>query len=224
MALNFGRSIFTGDRERTIASFDFLDIARNIAYEILYPGQTFNTTSNEYRLSGNKFYSGRVDTTGTTTASTATRVINVSFDTETNQPIVIDGTVIMNIPMMCLGAAGSVTEFYIVGKVVKVTTDTGIEYEDILGNKQSNFITVNGVTEYYSIASIQIIVPLTKFRKGDKLRMKVEGWLRDTASAGTVTGRIAHDPMSRNRSQTTDFDWGTNETEASILVPIKIDL
>lgn len=190
--------------EPSIASYNYTDIASGIGYVVYYGAKGDN---GEYFLTTNKIYSEEIATftEDTATTQTPTKWIDLDFDVTFNLPRNIKGDVIANIPMGCSAdQATSYTEkFYVIVKVIHYDGTTETEIGSGTSIETSLSLATGGTAFAARTHLIKAnIANIKHFKKGETLRLTVEGWFYNTAGTVNVTTILGHDPMGR----TLDFN------------------
>ena len=222
--------IYREGQARSIASYNYVDLASGTGYVDFYAGKTVDTN----RLSANAFWSDKV-CTGTTSVATTTgyeKQSDVDFDIEFVLPQTVDGKTIINVPIAFHALSdGAAIGVYCICKVRKYdgTTET-----DLVENQSTIIATTNSVinTTESGIVCVDVDIPKTTFKGGETLRLTIELW-GSVSAAATSNFFFGHDPKSRtttNIEDDTTFDFGTtyqtNTTESNLIfqVPFRIDL
>lgn len=206
--------------EGAIASYDGYDIAAGTGIVNFYAGKTSGATI----LSNVKYYSDSIMTAKSGLQTTWTKEIDLDFDAPINRPLIIKGKTVVNVPFY-LGLAS--TSGASGAAIVRVRKWDGITETEICEGSSRVIETTSA--PYWEIFAIDVDIPLTHFKKGETLRLTVEGWGNQAAA---VTGylRIAHDPMDRYKTFGKLAEtWDATNTPAvpSTLifqVPVRIDL
>jgi len=209
----------------TLASFDWVDLASGTGF-VVYKGGTGISGASTF-LSNNDFYSNTIESLATGTGTTATKEFDLDFDLSAfNLPQTIRGTAIVTVPMGIRGesAGGKTYNMYYIAKIRKWNGTTETEVASATSDTHSQVIADDarvGMTK-----TVQITVPATHFKKGEVLRLTIEGWA--WASAGSDSDyAIGHDPKDRNVAEIVDTDNVIPDTTPTILefhVPYKVDL
>ena len=204
-------------RERFIANYDFIDIARGMAMQTFYLGNEKKTTTLDYLLEDQVFWSNNKTQESTINGGLA-KEMDLDFDVEFQLPRIIEGKALINLPFGVRGDAGPTTcTCYMIFKIRKYS---GGEIELVNGTTET--LTCSSVNPITSIACMQLDIPRTHFKKGDLLRLTVEVWGNRTAGAGTGFCAIGIDPKSRDPAANA-LPSG-NETQAIFIVPFRIDV
>lgn len=208
--------VFRRGGEGAVASYDFYDVASGSGYIEFYAGRGMSVNL----LSTFKFYSNCPDatayvyTSGSTNSGTFTKKVDLDFDVVLNKPLVIYGRALVNAPYSIKGDTSTV-QGYTWAHIKKVSGGTETEIISCSGAALSA-----NTTETFFMPGLEMDVPLTVFKKGDTLRLTVEGWVRVAASTN-ATIHVAHDPMAR----TINWDAATDVSSAlKFICPVRIDI
>ena len=160
----------------------------------------------------------------TTPNTTFTKVIDVDFDlSHFNKTQRIKGTAIINVPYAMQSTAGSaICDVYC---IVKVRHGDGTT-ETVLGSAQTEPLTSHatpgGIES--SVANVKIVLTNKTFKKGDVLRLTIEGWGKRTSGDLSQQMIIAHDPQNRDGTHvmpSTDTNDPTT-TKLMAFIPFEI--
>ena len=161
------------------------------------------------------------------TSTTYAKLIDYDFDSaEINLPVVLDGTMITNIPisMTISNDAGTEPIAYVVMTLKRLGTN-GTTETDIVSTTSEDVQVSNApmADQYFAFQSA---VPTTVFKKGEKIRITVELWGKRAAGAGTCYFRIGHDPQGGAVTAVANSVAGfaAGFTEMEFYLPFKIDL
>jgi len=176
-----------------IASYSYTDIAAGTGMTQLYLFSSTDSVASDYHLGGNVVYSSEIPKVVTTA---------VDFDlSRFNLPKDIKGTAIFQLCYLIGGASGSA---YATCKLQHVR---GVSVTDI--------VTVITPTKNFGVSGVmnlQMVVPHTHFKKGDILRLNIDG-----TSIGNGVFNVYIDPKSRASAPVTI-------TNSNIFIPFRIDL
>lgn len=213
--------------ESAIASYNFTEVATATGYITYLPLQTSDT----YLLQSNTIYSDLVLTYAETGNTSATKVIDIDFDLVFNLPRVLKGIGFVSVPIVLYARdTGKTNSAYIIAKLRKWdgTTET-----DIITNQSDTFSSASTSTNQQDTArfTIDLDIPKTLIKKGETLRLTIEGWL--TAGTTTVAGlAVGHDPKDRSRTNrdarsvdnNESITFGTDPSSMILNAPFRIDL
>lgn len=213
--------VYRGGGEQSIASYDYVDLADGIGYVTLYGSVT--QISSAGLLTKSTIYSDLITRQGTITGTAGAKCFDIDFDNVINKPLVIRGKAYINIPM--------------VGYQQAADGDTFVWPECYLrkwdGTTETNIATASGAmirhnftspthTYYHPRMSLVVLdVPLTRFKKGETLRLTVEAWGCENTT-GTSIMNIGHDP--KNRTDSASNFQSTDNTQLMFFLPTVIDL
>jgi len=210
--------VYRSGGEEIIQSYNYTDIITGTGYVLLYAGKCL---SGAY-LSNIAFASehANVATLGQKAgAGAATKQIDQDFDVLVNKPMTIQGKLIVNVSHRVWNSSSDGT-MYLIARFRKWN---GVTETEIAVSGNSNYINcTGGGAEDITIASLDMTIPLTLFKKGEYIRVTIEAWLTSTG-AGATNGEIAHDATGR----TTDFSpaWNANfSTILKVFLPVRLDL
>jgi hypothetical protein len=215
-------------QNNVLATYDYIDIAEGRGV-ILFKAFTSNTEgTTDYHLGTEDIYSSDIETVSTdfTVGVPYTKVLDKDFDlTPFNLPRTIKGTAIIN-TCFCLvnsGGTGTTRFAYLIFKIRKYSGST----ESEIASGQTDTVTYTGYEEgsTISLVTIPITIPQTHFKKGDVLRLTIEGWGRVDGSS-TQKGKlyIGTDPMNRDGAQIKpSSDDPTSITKLNLYLPFKLD-
>lgn len=206
-----------------LVNYSFVDIAAGTGYATYYAG----TASGANVLSNNNFPSNDINTNALISSSNVsgrTKIIDLDFDVLFNLPQDIRGDAIVEIPMGLHIVAGSANSSYYVNCKIRKwdgTTETDIAS----GTTKDWYCTTNDVgAGKYSMRTAKIIVPHTHFKKGEYLRLTVEGWAK-SATINVVRAVVAHDPLNRSFQDAEDYNkfLASGASILKLQLPIRID-
>lgn len=210
--------------EQVIASYDFTDIATGKATKIFYAG---DASAGKLLYPSATFYSIYGGTgSGNNGAG------DHDFDISIEQPMIIEGLSVVNIPIIFEYNGGSTATLSstITAKIRKVAggVETEIASHNIAYTQKDP--TPSGERQI-EVVAISITVPRTKLAAGNTLRLTIT-----TSAAGANTGIVVvHDPANRSSSllaptntllaSTTPITYAsTTTTQLTFGLPIVIDL
>lgn len=204
------------DRENIIQTFDHVDIASGTGYEQFYLVDTIDLKI----LTPLAIWAETGLTTGTSTTDAQAKAFDVDFDVTLNLPRTIKGIALFNLPFMISHDAVGDFDGFLRVRVRKVSG--GVETE--IATNDSNTLTATGATEISNMACVDVDVPSTIYKKGDTIRITVEGWASADGGVGTTTIRLGHDPMDNSAlDQYFDTPIAIPAT-STVQLPFKIDL
>ena len=213
--------VFRNRGEQTLGNYNWIDLAEGSGYVTFYPVSTIEETTENFTMLRTKRYGHTFEQTGIKTVGTITKEVDIDFDIKINKPSIINGNVVVNMPFRFGHENNNGTgDGYWIIKVRKYSGST----ETDLGSTQSNaFNTVGGAGAYvweYDVGAYMVDIDNASLKRGDILRITVEGWISSTNYGSTQIGFT----YSPNDETTT---WWTTEnptTTMTVDVPFKIDL
>lgn len=186
--------VFRNQGERVITSFDYTDIADGTGI-IDYQGFSCETSGGvTYKLNRQATYSSQIETTQALTAiNTYQKEMDLDFDLTTfNLPQTLRGKAIIQFAWgHDAYTGGNTNNAYIIAKLRKWDGTTETEIAHI---QTETLDITNGVTKY-RIANMPITIPQTLYKKGETLRLTIEGWALTNGGGSNLT--IGHDPQNR---------------------------
>lgn len=204
------QEIYTRGGTNGIASYDWYAIADGIGYITLYGAKT----QNNWILTPQKIWSDDISTTGQTgnTSGLYTQAFIASFALTFNMPKRVKGTLLASVPFLC-DRITSATDVrgHIIVRFYKNTTEIAAASSAILKDA--------GTLDHASRALISVVIPATKFRKSDDIKIVTELWTFSDANFNRWA--IGHDPMDRKDM------IGTSITTSNLLqfdVPFEVQL
>lgn len=225
---------FITSKEGSIASYNSTEIADGIGYTEIYltkakaDGVSGTSTSGAVLISYTP-YSDPPYSYGTTNGTNSIEILNFDFDATINRPITIRGNALIEVALY--GAATSATddEGYIKFKAYLIkydgTTETTIATSSF--SDEVRFGVNGSGTPFYSGEPVKTMalynIPLTKFKKGDILRVTISVYGRREAAKGEIYGGIYHNPAD----PTTAINGTTDNyktTRATLYLPRVLDL
>jgi len=217
-------------QETATASYSFIDFASGTGIVTFYLGSTVDLR----RLSNSVFYSDYINEISSDTTSTSfVKVLDVDYDVEFNRPTTIKGKTVCNIPSGRYYENNSGDNVHYI--VVKIRKWDGTTETDLAENTGSEHNPNGYAGTGYHMNSLDLDIPLTVFKKGETLRVTVEGWAK-AASSKRVEMCIGADPQNRVKtsgqylqkwttpSPDEDITWDSLPTIASIQIPMRIDI
>ena len=211
-----------------VASYDWADIKGGTGIQNFYAGEASGAivgSSSGFVMSPNTFYSDRVMHANAivSTDGSYQLVEDVKFDAYFNNPVVIKGIGIVNVPIGLSGASASHNfSTYVSAHLFHYdgTTETSL----IEGSGSAILKNTDGGVGYgYAVSAIYLNIPETLFKSGDYLRLQLKQYGHQTEGA-TGYALLAHDPMNRATSINDSNTFGTNPTTLIMQVPFKIDV
>lgn len=195
-----------------LPTYNFTDLAAGTGIITFYAGNTIDLNL----LSNNTFYSDTVSKSASVSTSGAyAKDLDLDFDCLLNRPLVIQGKVVVNVPILVTNSLADVYGYV----VVRLRKWDGVTETEIADNT-SSVAFVNGGSKYL-MTGTDLNIPLTTFKKGEYLRLTVEGWAKYVGLQDSATIKIGCDPMNRSA------DWDGSGAVPSRLVlqlPVRLNL
>jgi len=214
-------------QEPAIASYSYTDIAAGTGVQTFYAASA--TSGANFILTSETLYSENVMTWAGTDNANYAKKIDLDFDVELNLPRRIKGDLIANVPFgIGWKEASTGTNSYAVVTLKKVDVN---DAETTIATATGKVLGIGGTAIGQVMDCIILDVPLTHYKKGEKIRITVEIWAK-RENAVTVFVLLGHDPQSRaygywdqiNGGAPKDFDFGTTPTNMSFRIPFVLDL
>ena len=201
--------------EKIIASFDSLDVVTGKGFKRFHC-----LVGSANRLTGDA-----VDATNyrtrVTPAGGVTKDIDLNFDIEFDEPAIIEGEAVVNVSYEAI-AGGSAANTTIFLDIFIYHVDSGAS-ETQLANNTTATITVNtGIGDIAKRIAELMTIARTRFKKGEKLRVNIEGWTGSGSGTGAQRSMVYHDPTNRLATDSGDSDHSTHDTTLFIDVPFVI--
>ncbi len=227
MTLNFGQNLFP-QRGELLVNFDWVDIASATGIQVYQAWAGMTDGGVSYNLVENSAatnlkgiatqtaagaQSGGIDG-AKETGGTYVKTLDVDFDlTEFQLPQIIRGTGYIDMSYSVGGSSG--TDSYLVFRIRKWdgTPDAG-ETEIMTDTTQ---VVVNFDVEIK--VSMPLVIPQTHFKKGERLRLTVEAWTKDS---GAVT--IGADPQDGTAAASGNDYFALTNTRLRLYIPYKIPI
>ena len=207
---------FRKSGEQSVASFSFQEFTEGNG-TIIYNGITHDEEGTQtYSLLTPVTPSFSLATSAAASGGSATKVVDVDFDITFNQPAILIGTaraIFTFFLSTSTGTGGNPTFF-----IVKLRKDSGGESEII--SAQTNTVNHANSTNKGYQQIMEMTVPRTHFKKGDILRVTVEGWSEKNGTR-TATIGFAHDPLDADSGSIPD---NSKTKQFKIYIPFDIDL
>lgn len=196
-------NIFAGGGD-IVASYNYFDIAEGVGYVVYYGSRG---ASGAFIISPQQLYSQEIASylSAESVPTTYTKKFDYDFDLVFNRPQNIKGDLLSTIPIGMSADVVGDRDFKYYARVIVNRVRDGVETE--IGSGDSTETTVINISktgtssEYNSVtANIKSnIANVEHFRKGDTLRLTVEGWYKTTEVSATDANLIiGHDPQNRN--------------------------
>ncbi len=205
---------------RAIATYNFTDIAEGTGINKFWFFTSETNGGADEHISTNQSYSMEIETDyGITSITNLVLKTDEDYDlSEFNLPKTIEGTAIANIGFRVNASSGTI------GGAVKVLIrkwDGSSETEIAQGFSQE--ITTTG--EEKVILVIPITIPKTHFKKGETLRVTLQGYGRIGSIGNSGNGTIGHDPFNSDGANIIpSTDSPRTITSSNINIPFNLDL
>ncbi len=183
-----------------IATFDAVDLAEGtgiVQYKLF---TTTDSAGDDHHMGTQTLYSSLIDTRFVVTTETPfTKVVDLDFDlSEFNLPQDIKGTATFQFSILAKsGSAGNtqLEAYYI----IQLRKWDGSSETNIVSGQTATLTPAASLGEDSEIVCMRVTVPLTHFKRGETLRITVEGWGK-TVGAGSPAGQmfVGHDPQNRD--------------------------
>lgn len=195
------------DREKAIASYNFIDIASGTGITTFYAGMA----SGAFMLSSNTYYGQPFESTYTTTSAYPILADTMNFDAVFNLPQVIKGLCVISAPIEAAGGGANQAKSNYHFALQKISD--GVTSN--IASGASGFVASLGTKE--EISSLTLDIPLTHFKKDDTLRLNCLYYIGQNGGTGNFA--IAYDPKNRAGATITTID-----TNLVVNLPFRIDL
>ena len=175
-----------------IASYSYTDIAEGTGIQVFYGAITTDSGGQDEILTSQVLYSDEISTSADNNAGGGTygKKIDLDFDLPAfNMPQNLLGTATFSVSWALTDPSVGTAHAYFIFKIRKWD-----------GTTETDIATVQTETLQWDdgekTSLLDVAVPLTQFKKGETLRVTVEGWAESSdVSDGTIT--LAHDPKAR---------------------------
>jgi len=203
-------------QSNAIASYNWTDIAEGTGIVKFYGFGTTDNTGTNYALSENIFYADPHFSSASTTSTSYFKALDMDFDlTEFNTPKIVKGTVIIQAASKLDGSDATGESHYLIFKVRKVSGGS----ETDLGTVQTATIDSSTKKQYHCV---KISVNRTFFKKGDILRVTIEGWAK--VSSGTANLYVAHSPTNEDVSGQLVVGTDVESTQFVVYIPFGLEI
>ena len=179
-----------------IASYNWVDFAEGTGI-IKFKGFRNNVSGSlAYGLTTSDVYSGGSPGEGIETKSAElsnadyAKVLDLDFDLSVfNSSRTIRGTAIVSVPLGVYSTDADQARGFIIARIKKGDVE-------LVSATSGDLPGVSGTNTY--IHTLLLTIPLTHFKKGETLRLTIEGWGRKFAEDVGNFIIIGHDPMNRD--------------------------
>ncbi len=202
-------------QETAVASYDYFDIAEGTGVKIFYGFHTKVESTDDYHLTGTVIPSNDIQFSVNVSNASLTKVFDFDFDLAPfNLPKRIEGTAYASVPIR-QGAGSGSSSFYIIAKLRHWDGSS----ETDIASAQSETLTSIDIEKN---VLVPITVPFQHFKKGETLRLTIEGWQVGEPSVGAVG--IGFDPTGRTTSEFPGTDAPIETTILQLHIPFILDL
>ena len=183
-----------------IATFDAVDFGDGTGIRQFKLFTTTDSVGDDHHMGAQTLYSSLIDTRFVVTTETPfTKVIDLDFDlSEFNLFKTLKGTATFQFSMLAKsgGAVNRQLEAY---AIIQLRKWDGSTETDIVSGQTATLQPPANSGEDEAIINMSVTVPQTHFKRGETLRITVEGWAK-TVDAGNPAGEffIGHDPQNRD--------------------------
>ena len=196
------------EAESAIASYNYTDIVAGTGIIVFYAGFASGAGA---ILSNSTFYGQPYESSYTTTTGYPVQADSMGFQINFNLPRVIKGDCIISAPIEVAGGGANQASANYHWSLYKVSGTT----KTFLVSGASGLVASTGTKE--DITTVSVNIPLTKFKKNDKLILS--GVLLIGQNGGTGNFTAAYDPKNRAGVTITTID-----TNLIANIPFRIDL
>lgn len=145
-------------------------------------------------LSAETSWSDAITTTGAIVPAAPGKVVDVDFDFGVGRTLILEGTMIINIPIIVTTSAVGSASAYAIAKLRK--WDGSSETE--IANNQSRTVARDpeSAGTNADVVNDEVVVPKTIYKAGETIRLTIEIY---SATGGGAAGSVgfAHDPKNR---------------------------
>jgi hypothetical protein len=207
-----------------IASYPYTDLADGAGEILFYGGNTIDSVGTKRILRKTVWNAyTKAPPNGTNysmadlTDTTFTKLIDIDFDAPSfNLPQVLQGSMLCSVPFaQYQGAGGGLVEGYVIVKLRKWNGSAETE----VANAQSGTWSSDQAGNYHSFC---VAIPTTHFKRGEILRITVEGWGRATAAATNIIIGIVYDVLGAAITET-HISWLAGKSIMTFRVPFKVN-
>ena len=227
MTLNFGNNLFP-PRQELLQSYDWIDLITEQGYGTFYLAKAHTSDGTETSfITSTEIESyptlSSVSAGGDNADAYAIKV-NDDFDLLVNSPLTINGKVIIVLSLYTTYTTDNFNAYW----QVRLRKWDGTTETEIGAAKTELVLAVGNNTRR---RTFEIDVTKEQYKKGEYIRITVEGWVAKSDNTGSQIG-YWHDPASKsnlsrsynNPTATGDIiEYGEN-TDAKILIPFKINI
>lgn len=200
-----------------LANYNYQDIASATGITNFYGTAASNSIVASYSLVENAVYSYPPGTMNQVADNSGvlTLTVDKDFDLVFNRSIIIKGDAVISVPHSIIG--GSATKTSQIQCYVSKwdgTTETVL----CQGSGANLVSTTTALAE--RVSPIKVTIPQTKFKRGDTLRLTVQGWYANGGGGTAASFALFHDP----KGQTIPEMSSAISTILTFPVPQRIDI
>lgn len=216
--------VYRKEDERGIISYSHDSIAEGTGVKN-FNGMT--TTGDAGSMTTELLYSDDVEIQGARiTGTTYGKSIDLDFDlSELNLPRTLRGKLLVNAGFIAkrFAASSGDTLGYLVAKLRKWDGATETEIASTGNSTISDFV---GGSEVPLIVAMKMTVPRTHFKKGETIRITVEGWSKlETDGANDSIVVLGTDPYNRDGTHIIpSTDSPASTTKLKFLIPFEVSI
>jgi len=160
---------------------------------------------------------------GTATTSTSyTKIFDLNFDlTEFQLPRTIKGLAHLKVGISAYAAGAAVQQsyVYIIAKIRKWDGATETEIASV----QSLTLNKDDLEKEITY-SLGITIPQTHFKKGEQLRLTIEGWGKTESGTDSLNIAVGGDPQDRGDSDGAHLNLTAGNSRIILNIPFKIEV
>ena len=204
-------------QETAIASYNFTDIAEGTGVVVFFGAAHDEAGTTKYFLTQNQIFSRYTSLSATTNNTALVQILDEDFDVTFNLPQRMKGKVRIAFSMGYNGPSNQEKQVRVTVKLRKfdgsTETELGSAVTEIFGGTGTDGKSANNALSLTMNLEIDMSSTITHFKKGETLRLIVEGWYRITSGSNTVHLLLGHDPKNRRYKAGERQEAFTNEIE-----------
>jgi len=199
---------------RELLFYDSVDVTTGKAMVTFYAVGGYNDATEENFLTTNTLWGNPVlcaAAAGTTDAN----VIEKNFDVSVEKPFIIEGTAIVNVPYYIVNDFANARTMTVIVKLMSVegTKETIIGQVEMIDDGNA------AAGPWASMKCSQFTCTRTKLKRGNKLRLSVEGWRKDGGGPDDYDIGFAYDPKNA-----AIFAGDTTPSVLSVQIPVVVNV
>ena len=197
---------------------DFFDTTTGKAIQTFFLGVTGGVVSG-VKNTLNKFihYSDPVGEQLQISTNIMTTYFTRNFVLDFSTSRVIDGTIILNIPIGTSSSLDGQIRLEVSGAIIK---ESGGVSSAIVSDVSTRFEPSTTSGQYHTLTSLNFPLVNEVFKRGDKLMMQIEFRARESVGGGTPNVGWAFDPQNRDGSTSVGNTFITgNVTQSTLVIP-----